>query len=217
MIACQKILKKFKKNFSKIDEERTNKLYGKMFESISKQIFAKNLEHESKHSTKQNSNSNNINNKTEQLSKENCEEQINEINNNNLRKEIKSFYADLFTNGNKISAKNSLQNRMLPNRNREMNNLSFNLGILTMQIVVFLFVFCLSNHNFNVDYDKKNLLVPFFPFFSFSLMIILCFFGLSLNIVIFKKYRINYIFIFDVDPRTRLTHTQILKVLFYLN
>ena len=84
-----------------------------MFESISKQIFAKNLEHESKHSTKQNSNSNNINNKTEQLSKENCEEQINEINNNNLRKEIKSFYADLFTNGNKISAKNSLQNRML--------------------------------------------------------------------------------------------------------
>ena len=55
----------------------------------------------------------------------------------------------------------------------------------------------------------------FFPCFSFTLMLILCFFGLAVNVIIFRKYRINYIYIFEVDPKSRLTHNQILKVYFY--
>ena len=48
-------------------------------------------------------------------------------------------------------------------------------------------------------------------------MIILCFIGLSVNLIVFRKYRINYIYIFDINPESRLTQVEILKVLHHLN
>jgi hypothetical protein len=37
-------------------------------------------------------------------------------------------------------------------------------------------------------------------------------FGVGANIFILRKYRINYIYIFEIDPKSRLGHMEILRV-----
>ena len=55
----------------------------------------------------------------------------------------------------------------------------------------------------------------FFPPFNFTFMLIIFFFGLAFNIKVFRMYRINYIYIFEIDPKSRLGHFEILKVGLY--
>lgn len=62
----------------------------------------------------------------------------NEMSTVALRKEIKNFYAEYFTNGNKTSAKHSLQSRLKPTRKRDIFYLAFNVGALAMQLLFFI-------------------------------------------------------------------------------
>jgi hypothetical protein len=54
----------------------------------------------------------------------------------------------------------------------------------------------------------------FFPPFCFAFLLILCFLGLSLNILVLGNFRINWVYIFEIDPKSRLGHQEILKVKF---
>ena len=101
MIACQKILKKFKKHFSKFDPIQANLIFDELQELTSKQIFSQTT---------------------------------NEMSTVQMRKEIKNFYAEYFTDGNKIKAKSSLQSRMKPYRKRDIFYVSFYSGMLLMQL-----------------------------------------------------------------------------------
>jgi hypothetical protein len=56
----------------------------------------------------------------------------------------------------------------------------------------------------------------FFPAFNFTFVLISLFFGLGINIAVFRKFRINYIFIFEIEPKARLGQTEILKVKFLI-
>ena len=80
----------------------------------------------------------------ETISKQTFAQNTLEMSNNLLRREIKCFYADYFTQGNKNIAKISLQNRMKPYRQRDVINLSFNVLMLIMQLIVFIFLFIQS-------------------------------------------------------------------------
>jgi hypothetical protein len=114
IIACQKILKKFKKHFGKINNEKTTIIFDELHELLSKQLFFENN---------------------------------NEVDTITLRKEIKNFYADYFTDGNKISAKHSLQSRMRPYRKRDVFYLAFNLGMLCIQVLFFIIANFNGNNN----------------------------------------------------------------------
>lgn len=67
------------------------------------------------------------------------------------------------------------------------------------------------------DSDDNRTIVYLFPSFSFSFMIIFCLFGIGINIQTFRKYRINYIYIFEIEPNLRLTQEKIYKVSFLIN
>ena len=75
------------------------------------------------------------------LSKQLFFQNNNEIDTISLRKEIKNFYAEYFTNGNKSSAKHSLESRMRPYRKRDVFHLAFNLGMLTVQLLFLVIAF----------------------------------------------------------------------------
>jgi|LauGreDrversion4_2_1035121.scaffolds.fasta_scaffold1031315_2 hypothetical protein len=68
-------------------------------------------------------------------------ENSNELDTVALRKEIKNFYAEYFTNGNQLSAQNSLQSRMRPYRKRDVFHVAFNLGMLCIQLLFFIIAF----------------------------------------------------------------------------
>lgn len=53
--------------------------------------------------------------------------------------------------------------------------------------------------------------MPFFPAFNFTFILIELILGLGLNIIVLRKYRINYIYIFEVDPKLRLGHYEMFQ------
>ncbi len=54
-------------------------------------------------------------------------------------------------------------------------------------------------------------ILTFFSSFSFVFLLILCLMGLSLNIAILRYFRINYIFIFEIEPKSRLGFNELFK------
>lgn len=52
----------------------------------------------------------------------------------------------------------------------------------------------------------------FFPAFNFTFMIGLLFYGLAFNLHMFHEFRVNYIYIFEIDPIYRLTPFKFLRV-----
>lgn len=66
--------------------------------------------------------------------------------------------------------------------------------------------------NKEATHNDDSILV-FFPSFNFVFIIALILVGLAMNIIVFRKYRINYIYIFEIDPNLRLGHKEILRVI----
>jgi hypothetical protein len=60
-----------------------------------------------------------------------------------------------------------------------------------------------------LDWEKVILTLPVFRFF-FMIILLLCL--TSLCIFILRKYRVNYLFIFELDPHYKVTHIQIIRV-----
>jgi hypothetical protein len=51
-----------------------------------------------------------------------------------------------------------------------------------------------------------NKIYAIFPSFRFSFMIIFVIVATAFAIKIFKTYKVNYLFIFELDPNYKLTH-----------
>ena len=80
----------------------------------------------------------------------------------------------------------------------------------TGMIFAFLLTFILLLTIHIKDIDPS--IITLFPGFSFSFMFILCFFGVAINIQVFRKHRINYIYIFEIDPHLRISQEKIYRV-----
>ena len=123
-----------------------------------------------------------------------------------LRKNIKALYADAITNGNLVQAGKELEIKLQGEGNiSQKKMICLILGMLFVEI--FFYMFLALN-----PYEKENSVKPFFPAFNFSLCIICCFFGIALNIEIFQIYKINYIYIFEVEPSMRIGSMEVLEV-----
>jgi hypothetical protein len=55
------------------------------------------------------------------------------------------------------------------------------------------------------------------PTFRFILMLICVIFGVAVDVKIFKLFKVNYLFIFELDPHYKLTHIQLFRVSLLLN
>ena len=115
-----------------------------------------------------------------------------------LRKQIKMLYSSELTNNSLSQATMELEQRMGGGGKMKHTKLiSFYCGIILCSI----FFFILMNF---IKPQQDNSLVPFFPAFNFTLVLIEVMIGIGVNIIILRKYRINYIYIFEIDPKLRL-------------
>ena len=115
-----------------------------------------------------------------------------------LRKKIKNIYAQELTFGNLSKASRELDARLMGGtRIKQTKLIFFYLGV-SIACVLFLIVL-----NF-MKKEEDNSLAPFFPAFNFGFAVILIMLGVGINLVVLRKYRINYIYIFEIDPKLRL-------------
>ena len=115
-----------------------------------------------------------------------------------LRKKIKKLYADEFTNSDISKASNELEKRLKgTGKIKQTRLIFFYIGVIISCII---FMICLNC----IKIDDSKSLSPFFPAFNFCLVIIESMIGCGLVVFVLQKYRINYIYILDLDLQSRL-------------
>ena len=122
-----------------------------------------------------------------------------------LRKKIQRLYADGLYNGDIIKAKKELEMMLRGSTQVTQKKLScFCVGIIFIEILFYIFL-CFNSK------QRVNSVKPFFPSFNFSLCIILSFFGVAINLEILQRYKINYLYIFEVEPTLRIGSLEVLE------
>ena len=115
-----------------------------------------------------------------------------------LRKKIKVLYSEELTKGNLSKATFELDQRLLGgSRMKQTKLIFFYLGV---SISFFIFFLILNSME---SLDEKDML-PFFPAFNYSFCMILGMIGVGIVLYILRKYRINYIYIFDINSKSSL-------------
>ena len=116
-----------------------------------------------------------------------------------LRVRIKKLYSNKFNKGNDNQAKIELEKRLQGGIDKGKSHLLFlYLGIL----ITLIFFYVVFKH---IDRENTNdSFKPFFPFFNFAYIMILCLLLTGINITILKYYKINYRYLFELDPKNKI-------------
>ena len=116
-----------------------------------------------------------------------------------LRVKIRNLYSLRFNNGNEKKTKKELEKRLHGETKRNKPQLLFlYLGLL----IAFIFCYVVIKH---IDGSNTNdSFKPFFPFFNFSYIMILCLTLMGINMTVLQYYNINYNYIFDLNPKNKI-------------
>lgn len=130
---------------------------------------------------------------------------------NQLQQQIISFYADNFTGGNVEQAKLIIEHKDDYIRSEEVAKISFYLGLLSLAIPLNIFLIWSKdpasvNPNVYPDIGNWTNIDFIFRLFFFVFLIIL---GTASCVQILRAYKINYIYIFEIQPLNQMTHYQI--------
>eukprot|EP00826_Nyctotherus_ovalis_P020850 TRINITY_DN1661_c0_g1_i4.p1 TRINITY_DN1661_c0_g1~~TRINITY_DN1661_c0_g1_i4.p1 ORF type:complete len:407 (+),score=83.12 TRINITY_DN1661_c0_g1_i4:871-2091(+) len=93
-------------------------------------------------------------------------------------------------------------------RTKDLFISSFFLGMtISLTIVAVILLFIPGNSEF-----EASTLYSAFPVFRYTLIFDLCLFGVSVVVKFFRRYAVNYIYIFELDPNYRIREAQINRV-----
>lgn len=109
-----------------------------------------------------------------------------------------TFYSKHFTSGDKNKAQTLLEGNHSIVRRQDAVQMSFFAGaimILVFIIVILLFIPAAANAAF-----QALKLYATFPPFRFTFIIVFILAAAGIDIMILKKYKVNYLFIFELDP-----------------
>ena len=116
----------------------------------------------------------------------------------NLRKKIKKLYANEFTESDLTEASNELEKRLQgAGKIKQARLIFFCFGVILSCAIFLIFTSQIPN-------DNPRNISPFFPAFNFGFIIVESILGCGLVVQVLKKYRINYIYILDIDLNSRL-------------
>lgn len=97
-------------------------------------------------------------------------------------------------------------------RRKDVALLSFFAGTLFITIFMSIFVIWLPHE----DPTQKALdweeIILTLPVLRFCFMLIVAMFFIATDVMILRKYRVNYLFIFELDPHYKMTHVQLYRV-----
>ena len=116
-----------------------------------------------------------------------------------LRVRIKVLYSKKFTKGDSIKAKKELEKRLQGGgKDNKYHFICLFFGIFLTSFFFYVIIKHIDGKNDNDSFK------PFFPFFSFAYIIILSLFLLGIDMMILQYYKINYVYIFELDTRNKI-------------
>jgi len=117
-----------------------------------------------------------------------------------LRVKIRKLYSNKFNKGNDLITNRELEKRLQGGIKEGRSRLLYlYLGILITLIFCYVIFKHIDGKNTNDSFK------PFLPFFSFSYIIILCLTLTGINMTILEHYKINYRYLFELDPKNKIT------------
>jgi hypothetical protein len=124
-----------------------------------------------------------------------------------LRVRIRKLFSKKFNKGNDLITNKELEKRLHGGiKDKKSKLLYLFLGIFITLIFCYVIFKNIDGKNTNDSFK------PFFPFFSFSYIIILCITLAGINMTIWGSYKINYRYLFELDPRNKITPNQIFEI-----
>lgn len=126
--------------------------------------------------------------------------------------EIIEVYATNFTKDDKVKAQEALMKVDVEMRRKDVALLSFFAGTLLITFIICFFVVILPPEDPTesaVDWEEILLTLPVM---RFCFMLIVALFFIATDVMILRKYRVNYLFIFELDPHYKVTHVQLYRV-----
>ena len=126
-----------------------------------------------------------------------------------LRKNIKKLYATEFTNSDLLKASNEVESRLQGSgkiKHTKLIYLYFGIIFSCLLFMIFLNYIPSNGHS----------ITNFFPAFNFGIVIIEAMIGCACVISILKKYRINYVYILEIDLKARLGPTELFQNAFMM-
>jgi hypothetical protein len=122
---------------------------------------------------------------------------------------LKWFYADKFHGGSLEKAGNTLENY---NREMRRSDLAYMMFFGGASLVMLLFgVFFLFIPDMNGDYDD-GVIVASLQILRLSFVVIFILIAAGVDSKVFNAYKINYLFIFEIDQHTKMNADQLFKV-----
>ena len=126
-----------------------------------------------------------------------------------LSDNLLTFYADCFCKGNKSQAKTQLDAQHNEIRRKDSNMISFFGGGLLVLFSFFLFLcICPGEEGDSKWYEIYAGLDTYY----FTSIICFILFATGFAVQIFRRYNINYTFIFEIDQHYRLIHHQLYRL-----
>jgi hypothetical protein len=124
------------------------------------------------------------------------------------------FFAEHFTNRDKFKAQDLLEQQNAPMRRKDAMLISYFGGLLSM-ILFALIIVVIVPEGQDKDFDRPNaeqeIYASIFTF-RFLLMILFTICSAGVAIKFLREYKVNYIFIFQLDPNYKVTYLQLLRV-----
>jgi hypothetical protein len=121
-----------------------------------------------------------------------------------------SFYAKHFTNADKKKAQDLLESHHLGLRRKDAVQMSFFAGaIMILVFIILIMLFTPAAYDATTRIMK---LYASFPPFRFTFVVVFILAATGIDIMILKKYKVNYLFIFELDPNYKITHVQFFRV-----
>jgi EXS family len=97
-------------------------------------------------------------------------------------------------------------------RRKDAVLLSFFSGTLLITTIITTFAILLPHEDPNHSIIDWEEIVLALPVFRLCMMLILGLVFVATDVMILRKFRVNYLFIFELDPHYKITHVQLYRV-----
>lgn len=119
------------------------------------------------------------------------------------------FYAKHFVKSDKGKAQKMLEHHNSNIRQKDALLIAFFCGFVI--VVLFWTILLLCFNSSDGDSDMEHLYATF-PLFRFLFIITFAIAAAGCCIYIYRKFKVNYLFIFECDPNYKLTHVQLWRL-----
>ena len=128
-----------------------------------------------------------------------------------LSDSLLQFFADVFHKGNKSDARSELNAQHNQIRSKDLAMIAFSLGCCLMLILMLIFLWVTPKEN-GINQTGWNSFFYGEDTFIFLFIMTWIVFATAVAIQVFRRYSVNYTFIFEIDQNYKVIHHQLYRV-----